>query len=61
MRKAPPTAAEFDRISVHAIRIALKNHASECLCPFSGRDHERREHWITIYQLWRTEKIRTEQ
>jgi hypothetical protein len=61
MRKAPPTTAEFDRISVHAIRIALKNDASECRCPFSGRGHERREHWITIYQLWRTEKIRTEQ
>jgi hypothetical protein len=61
MRKAPPTAVELDRISVHAIRIALKNHASECRCPFSGKDHERREHWIRIYQLWRTEKIRTEQ
>jgi hypothetical protein len=61
MRKAPPTAAEFDQISVHAIRIALKTHASECRCPFSGRDHERGEHWITIYRLWRQEKIRTEQ
>jgi len=61
MRKAPPTATELDRISVHAIRIALRTNGTESRCPFGEKDHERREHWITIYQRWRTEKIRTEQ
>jgi hypothetical protein len=61
MCKAPPTAAELDRISVHAVRIALKSKATERRCPFSGKDRERREHWIKIYRCWRQEKIRTEQ
>jgi hypothetical protein len=56
MRKAPPTAVQLDRISVHAIRMALKTNAAECRCPFSGRDHGRREHWITIYRRWHQEK-----
>jgi hypothetical protein len=44
MRNAPPTLAELDRLSVHAVRIALKNKATERRRPFSGKDHERHEH-----------------
>jgi hypothetical protein len=61
MRSDPPTAAEFDRLSAQAVQIALKNKATERRCPFGGKDHGRREHWLTIYRRWRTEKIRTEQ
>jgi hypothetical protein len=37
MRKDPQRAVKPDRISVHAVRIALKNKATECRCLFSGK------------------------
>jgi hypothetical protein len=61
MRKTPPTATEFNRISVQAVQIALKNNATECRSPFSGKHQERREHSIQICRCWRQETIRSEQ
>jgi hypothetical protein len=37
MCKDPQRAVKLGRISVHAIRIALKTNAAERRCPFSGK------------------------